>query len=247
GTKADFVGVKIGDVNLDSDPSRRASRSAKTLTLYAEDKALQAGARTKMTLDAKALSEFEGFQFTLEVNQQNLKIVNVSLSDESTLRAENLNVSSIENGWMTVSWHNENAIPASVGIVLEVEAQEDVRLSEAMTINSAYTTAEAYRLDGSIANVAVGFESNASAFELMQNTPNPFAEETMIAFRLDEATQATVTVYDVTGKTIKSMEIDGIKGLNSIQFDRPDLVEGVLYYKLQTDKNSAVKKMILLD
>ena len=69
----------------------------------------------------------------------------------------------------------------------------------------------------------------------------------VIGFDLPEAIPAVLTIYDVAGKTVKMYQIDGAKGFNRISFDRPELTTGVLYYKLETESNTAVKKMILMN
>jgi len=62
-------------------------------------------------------------------------------------------------------------------------------------------------------NVALDFNTTnvATAFELNQNTPNPFNGETVIGFNLPEAGAATLTVMDVQGKVLTVIERDGVK------------------------------------
>jgi len=86
------------------------------------------------------------------------------------------------------------------------------------------------------------------AFELLQNKPNPFNESTLIGFNLPEATQATLRVFDVSGKTLKVINGDFARGYNEVSINRNELqATGVLYYQLDTDTDSATKKMILID
>jgi hypothetical protein len=99
-------------------------------------------------------------------------------------------------------------------------------------------------------NVALAFNGAAVAggFELYQNTPNPFATATVIGFYLPEATSATLTISDVQGKTVKVITGEFAKGYNQINLKRSELnLSGVLYYRLDTNANSATKKMILVD
>ena len=91
---------------------------------------------------------------------------------------------------------------------------------------------------------------NTDGFALYQNNPNPFSELTNISFKLPEAAEAIITVYDVTGKVLKVIEGDYAKGLNAIQIRKDDINchnTGVMYYQLDTDHYTATKKMILVE
>ena len=82
-------------------------------------------------------------------------------------------------------------------------------------------------------------------FELYQNQPNPFVNKTFVGFHLPEATTATLTVYDETGRAVFTQRGDFAKGYNAISLDRALLnTTGVLYYTLETATDSATKKMI---
>ncbi|MCC6410234.1 MAG: T9SS type A sorting domain-containing protein, partial [Saprospiraceae bacterium] len=86
---------------------------------------------------------------------------------------------------------------------------------------------------------------NGVGFELYQNQPNPFVSKTVIGFHLPEATEATLTVFDETGRMIYTVNGDFAKGNNAITLDRAQInTVGVLYYKLETATDSASKKMI---
>jgi len=81
---------------------------------------------------------------------------------------------------------------------------------------------------------------------LYQNQPNPFMDETKIGFQLPEAGTATITIYDVSGRTISQVEGDFAKGYNEVVINRADLNSaGLLYYRLDTPTNSATRKMLL--
>ncbi len=85
-------------------------------------------------------------------------------------------------------------------------------------------------------------------YGLEQNRPNPFAEETSIGFVLPSSMEATITVYDVTGRIIRSIEGDFQKGYNQVQFRKTDLgVSGILYYRLNAGVFAKTRKMVLID
>jgi len=69
----------------------------------------------------------------------------------------------------------------------------------------------------------------------------------VIGFTLPEASKATLTIMDVSGKLIKLIEQDGVQGYNEVRLDKRELsASGVLYYRLETSTDTATKKMTLI-
>ena len=87
----------------------------------------------------------------------------------------------------------------------------------------------------------------AAGFELYQNTPNPFADQTMITFKLPQASNATLSIFDVTGKLVKVTRGSFDKGINTIELSKDEIpVTGVLYYTLETEGFTDTKRMVVL-
>ena len=94
----------------------------------------------------------------------------------------------------------------------------------------------------------------SAGFELYQNQPNPFVNKTSVGFYLParqgsaggpEAAEATLSIVDETGRVVYQQRGQFAKGENSIQLDRALInTTGLLYYKLETETDSATKKMI---
>ncbi|MCX7877950.1 MAG: T9SS type A sorting domain-containing protein [Ignavibacteria bacterium] len=86
-------------------------------------------------------------------------------------------------------------------------------------------------------------------FRLEQNTPNPFNPLTNISYELFEPSYVSLKVFDLIGKEIATL-YEGYqgKGTYTYQFDASkyeNLTSGIYFYKLETEKYSEVKKMIL--
>ena len=93
--------------------------------------------------------------------------------------------------------------------------------------------------------------------ELLSNYPNPFNPETWIPFRLAEDGDVTLTIYDQTGKIVRTLDVghriaavyaDRSKaiyfdGRNS--FGEP-VASGVYFYHLSAGDYSATRKMLIL-
>ena len=89
---------------------------------------------------------------------------------------------------------------------------------------------------------------NAGEFALDQNNPNPFSSTTAISFTLPEAGEATLKIFDITGKTIKTITGQYAKGANEVILNADDFsAQGVMFYELESKGFKATKKMIYLN
>lgn len=88
---------------------------------------------------------------------------------------------------------------------------------------------------------------NPRAFRLIGNHPNPFNTRTVVEFQLSEQSKIRLTIYDITGGLLETL-YDGRlgAGAHSISWIADSYASGVYYYRLSTDSESQVKKMVLL-
>jgi hypothetical protein len=124
------------------------------------------------------------------------------------------------------------------------------RIIDMIHLTSAVTVAEAYTPEDEILDVKLSFSSTGvfTDFALFQNKPNPWNHQTSIGFHLPADAQATITVYDVSGKIVKVIEGRYAEGYNSIVLTSHDLPStGVLYYRLDSGVYTATKKMIFME
>ncbi len=86
-----------------------------------------------------------------------------------------------------------------------------------------------------------------ATFELLQNTPNPFATSTEIRFNLPVAAAATLTVQDVTGKVVLVRSIEANAGFNKTVLSRREVggSAGILTYTLTAGDYTATRKMVV--
>ena len=125
-------------------------------------------------------------------------------------------------------------------------------ISDMMSISSRITTAEAYNGAEELLDVALEFRSEnvsvAKDFALFQNSPNPFNGETVVSFTLPEAMPATLTVFDLTGKVVYTLDGDYQAGYNEVTITKNQLsATGVMYYRLDADDFTATKKMVIIN
>ena len=85
-------------------------------------------------------------------------------------------------------------------------------------------------------------------FELSQNYPNPFNPVTKINFALPLDSKVMLKVYDLTGRELSTLVNGELKpaGYYSVEFNGSGFSSGLYFYRIQTDKESVTKKMILV-
>jgi len=90
-------------------------------------------------------------------------------------------------------------------------------------------------------------------YSLSQNYPNPFNPVTKINFELPKDIDIRLTVYDVLGREVYSINEFRKSGSNMITFDGTDLASGVYYYSFEVRQAGSLtgtfvetKKMVLI-
>jgi hypothetical protein len=247
---ADFVAVKIGDVNLDAETNDLVDVEGRTLNgalaFEVAETALKAGDEYTVAFTAADIAAISGYQATLTFNTSAVELVDI-ISGIAT--EEHFGLTYVDEGLITTSWNGK----ATEGVMFSLvfRASTDAQLSEVLGVSSRITKAEAYDNNGEYMDVNIEFTNGTVAsagFELYQNTPNPFNGETMIGFNLPAAATATLTINDVTGKVLKLIRVDGVKGFNSVVVNAKDLpASGVLYYTVECDNFTATKKMVIVE
>lgn len=243
---ANFVAIKVGDVNGNAVAnSTQGSVRGMTanLGINVTDMSIVSGNEYKVDFTAADMTGVEGFQFTLNLDEKGLELVDLI---SGVVGEENFGIFAKE-GVVTASWNGESKGGVLFSLVLR--AKTNTTLSEVINLNSRYTAAEAYK-GGEVINVGLNFNTSkvSANYELYQNTPNPFVGETIIGFNLPIEGAATVTIQDVTGRTLKIINGQYAKGYNQINLKSTELTAtGVLTYTLKAADFTATRKMIVVE
>lgn len=89
--------------------------------------------------------------------------------------------------------------------------------------------------------------NNSGKFELSQNYPNPFNNSTVISFRIPEAANVQIRIYDCLGKEVyKLLNEFRNEGEYSTKFNADKLSSGVYFYQLRTGEHIYTKMMQLM-
>ncbi|MCG8330355.1 MAG: GEVED domain-containing protein, partial [Chitinophagales bacterium] len=234
----DFIAVKIGDVTEDAETTSllavEGREMEEVMYLKAEEVAMKAGQEYTINFTIEELQNIYGYQATLNFNTEAVELVDIL---EGVASEDNFGFTYLDEGMVTTSWNwvpdTEEELPTTLMYSLVLRAKADVNLSEVMSVSSRITKAEAYAVDGQFMDVELSFGwstpmAKADQFELYQNQPNPANGETLIGFNLPEATTATMTISDITGRVVKLIRLDAVKGYNSVVINASNLPKGVL-------------------
>lgn len=87
-----------------------------------------------------------------------------------------------------------------------------------------------------------------SAYQLLDNYPNPFNPSTTISFDLPVSDEVTIEVFDISGRLVNTIEKSKMysAGSHSIRFEGSNLSSGAYFYRITTPRFTDVKKMILI-
>jgi hypothetical protein len=257
---ADFIGVKLGDVNQSARPNLQSTNSAprslnEGLELEVDERKMRRGETYRIPVRAPQLTEVDGYQFTLEFDRN---LLDVTAIEPGLVAANNFGWTLADQGLITSSWNWVNNAPTDwtgdeLLFTLVVNAKANASLSEGISLGSRYTPAEAYVSNSEVLRslILVFNENgiNAAANELFQNVPNPVRNQTVIGYRLTDAhAEVTVSIRDATGRLVREFTRAGTVGYNSLVIDNRVLgnTAGVYTYTVTAGNWVATKRMIVL-
>ncbi|MCX6152176.1 MAG: T9SS type A sorting domain-containing protein [Ignavibacteriales bacterium] len=88
---------------------------------------------------------------------------------------------------------------------------------------------------------------NPDTYTLKQNFPNPFNPTTQINFSIKKAGVVSIKIYNILGKEIATLVNGNLPAGNfNVEWNAANAESGIYIYKLQTEKFTDAKKMVLL-
>lgn len=259
---ANFVGIKTGDVNGSAASNSLLGGEDRgddgQWDMIVQQEILEKGQTTAVSFLGDISEGLQGMQFTLQFDKDKLAYKGMTQGVLTGFDEQHIGTRFLEEGLLTFSWADIAGVSAdkeSQLMALDFEVLSGGRLSDMLAISPVLTTAEAYMEDGRVVALGLAFrEENGTAMEiaaepvLMQNQPNPFNGQTVIAFSLPAAAQASLSIFDVTGRKLIVKQGFFAAGRQEIVLDSGLLpASGVWYYRLDSGDFTATRKMIVLE
>jgi len=218
----DFTGIKIGDVNGSIQLSNLNNGNPRSgdFELHLKDQTLAAGETVEIPFNINANTEFNGLQFVLEFDPNQLELEDIIHNNSSDL---NFGLQWKNRGILVFSWDDvSSSFKESNLFNLKFNVKTNARLSDILSINDAILQSEIYfeqDLNTDIKNIKLAFDNineEENVFQLLQNKPNPFSNETVVGFYLPEANAMRFSIYDINGKEIYNVSKEYRSGYNEI-------------------------------
>jgi hypothetical protein len=136
-----------------------------------------------------------------------------------------------DDGYLAVNYIE--LVPVLIRAIQELKAElDEVKGTEKGRTRSAADNKE-------------GFSATSKINVLYQNNPNPFKEQTVIRFKLaDDVQEASICIFDMSGKTIKKLPISS--GMDSVSIGGYELGDGMFLYSLIVNGQEIdTKRMII--
>ncbi|MCB0570945.1 MAG: T9SS type A sorting domain-containing protein [Phaeodactylibacter sp.] len=249
----DFIAIKIGDLNLDAETNGLTEVEKRDIAgvfaFQVADAVVKAG-NTYTVRFATGSADVDGYQGTLMFDNAALELVDIV---NGAATEEHFGLTRLREGAAATSWNGK--VEAGQNLFsLVFEAKANGQLSELLSISDLVTKAEAYNRAGEYMDVAIQFSTGEinpiaieAGFELYQNRPNPFKGETVIGFALPADAQVTMTISDVTGRVVRLVRADGVKGYNQVAVNANGLPAGILAYTVSAGAFTATRKMVVME
>ena len=191
-----------------------------------------------------------------------LRVIVKNLSTGSTVTGdENLSLpdtrGSTEVGYQVTVVDVETGWAAQIGDILEISVRFPSPLIGVQPLRHTVTAEDVLRSRIELPALAlVPYEIPAET-ELLHNYPNPFNPETWIPYRLAEDAFVTLTIYDLSGQIVRTLDVghriaavyenrskaihwDGRNNLGE------QVASGVYFYHFSAGEYSATRRMVIL-
>ena len=250
----DFVGVKVGDVD-NSWADQSGSRNAVGELMVSLENVMIEGDFIEIPVRAYNFTDISGYQFTVSWDASQMELYDY---DNEAIDGH-FNDQFMQQGILTTMWDDLNGKSidledGAILFVLRFRGTDDKAVSD-VSVGSELTKAAAF--DGQLRSVTIKSipahvdlnELANGRLELYQNVPNPVDYATQFEFRIAKAGDATFTIVNVLGEVIYRHEQYYKPGVYSLSWDLGQgtrtLKSGVYLYRLESNGEVAVKKMII--
>lgn len=133
------------------------------------------------------------------------------------------------------------------GKMIKIRFEGDVKggLRSDMAIDAIYLDEKGSEIPTLAANQALkNTEAELSDFTIY---PNPAVDETTLSFNADSEQEIHVTIFDISGKTIKRQIINSTSGNNKFKIDLASFAPGLYYTEIQNQQTTLINKFLKTD
>ena len=207
------------------------------------------------------------FQFSINWDSTQFSFNNINGLNLAGLKLEDFAVNAASGGKIGMFWIDPNSLATILEDTVRVfnitfDVISDDRASSKINFGDDPTAREAGDVNGNeipLKTIAanITFEQQSTSvndvfstlgMRVDQNTPNPFSDQTQIAFEIAKSEEVLFEVFDMEGKIVIRNKSRFPKGNNFIKLNKLQLNgSGVYQYSLTIKQKTITKKLILLN
>ncbi|MBT8229068.1 MAG: hypothetical protein KJO50_02330, partial [Bacteroidia bacterium] len=235
---ANFMGIKIGDVNgsviADFNAKNTVERSNEGFEILIDQTITDKG-NTRVQLIANSSTDVAGLQFNLGFDKSVTDLI-AAIPMEFNIGNENIAWQNLDEGNIVLSWNDSHKTYVKEGDVIMEFLFEGSHDNPVLNAPQTDFNSEIYLLNkkDDLLIKDIQFRNSTELkpnFVVSQNIPNPFNELTAIGFSIEKAGPVKIDVTDSNGRLIYNFEKNYPAGYNEIILKRNDLdATGILYY-----------------
>jgi hypothetical protein len=238
----DFTGIKIGDIDNDSNLAVNAENRNNYVEIIEYSIEKIGDNETNVHFYATSNLAINGLQVSLNPGDiLNYEILDNQLSverDQIHFTGENINIA-----YSSANSHVINTQKPLFTLKLRSKSSDKFR-----GLNSQFKN-ELYSSDLTKKNIHLNQRNNSNAFMIMSSKPNPFKGETLIEYSTNCSGPLRAEIYNITGTLIFSETIIAEKGRNEFKITSNQLENkaGMYFLKLVSGTESRELKILMVN
>lgn len=236
-----LLGIKIGDVNnsasgneLQSSDDRQKNN---TLVFSTKDQTLETGSEIIVPFKSKNFEDISAYQSTIQFDQTALQFIDFE-EGSLTISKENFNLGLKEKGVLTTQWFDIEGVTTKKEedlFFLKFKVLKEGQLSDYLKLNSTYTKAEAYDIEGEALDIQLDYEM--PSIQTVNISPNPTNHNAQVAFSMDTAGEVVLEVFNAFGKREMLIQHGMVEAeqVNEIKLPIANLSANVYFVKISSN------------
>jgi hypothetical protein len=237
-----FNCIKMADLNWDKLKGEGTTRTPQVSILRSEISKSEDYIELNLKMDeAKSIA---GMQFCLEFDPNDYSFESYN-SDLLSLDELNFN---IQHGQIKFSWDHDNGIFVQTGkTILNLKFKHLSNKISAFGFNESVMISELIETDGRTTSIELKLLPSNIRAPLVSFSPNPLSGGAYIKIHNLQNETAQFKLYDINYNLVQNQILDLNSGANTIFFNSRNLVNGLYYYRIETNTNEVNGKLVILN
>lgn len=244
-----FIGVRLGDVNYDWNPTVARGAQANPVKFIYE--ATISDNKIRIPFTVSNFNKLMATQYTLHFDNTKYEFAGI---ENDVLGLEYNDTKARQTGNISFIWTDRNATEKTITdgsaiftLVLQAKSTKNISKEEiTLNLNDDITSTEAVTTN--FRSTGIELEKKQEIKEQFTVSPNPNNGNIKLVLNAKEDKKTTVLVTDVSGKAILNKLIDVKKGSNSLQLNlnsNGKITAGIYIIKIAGIEGEQVKKIIV--